>query len=64
MWRRCCAGKEPLLIHVKPANAAAATAIYEGVTASLRAWTLWFVAIPVVVLVFTLLSGRSGSSRA
>lgn len=50
----------PLLIHVKPANAAAATAIYEGVTASLRAWTLWFVAIPVVVLVFTLLWGRLG----
>ena len=50
----------PLLIHVKPANAAAATAIYEGVTASLRAWTLWFVAIPAVVLVFTLLWGRLG----
>jgi hypothetical protein len=52
----------PLLIHVKPANAAAATAIYEGVAASLRAWTLWFVAIPVVVLVFTLLWGRLGPS--
>ena len=50
----------PLLIHVKPANAAAATAIYEGVTASLRTWTLWFVAIPAVVLVFTLLWGRLG----
>ena len=50
----------PVLIHVKPANAAAATAIYEGVTASLRAWTLWFVAIPVVVLVFTLVWGRLG----
>jgi hypothetical protein len=52
----------PLLIHVKPANAAVATAIYEGVAASLRAWTLWFVAIPVVVLVFTLLWGRLGPS--
>ena len=50
----------PLLIHVKPANAAAATAIFEGVTASLRSWTLWFVAIPAVVLVFTLLWGRLG----
>ena len=50
----------PLLIHVKPANKAAATAIYEGVTASLRTWTLWFVAIPAVVLVFTLLWGRLG----
>lgn len=50
----------PVLIHVKPANAAAATAVYEGVTASLHAWTLWFVAIPVVVLVFTLLWGRLG----
>ena len=50
----------PLLIHVKPANTAAATAIYEGVTASLRTWTLWFVAIPAVVLVFTLLWGRLG----
>jgi hypothetical protein len=50
----------PLLTQVKPANAAAATAIYEGVTASLRTWTLWFAAIPATVLVFTLLWGRLG----
>jgi hypothetical protein len=50
----------PLLGQVKPANVDAADAIYQGVTASLRSWTLWLVLIMAVVMVVTLLWGRIG----
>jgi hypothetical protein len=53
-------GRGPLLGQVKPANVDAADAIYQGVTASLRSWTLWLVRIMAVVMVVTLLWGRIG----
>jgi hypothetical protein len=49
-----------LLGQLKPANVAAADAIYQGITASLRSWTLWLVAGTAVVVVGTLLWGRIG----
>jgi hypothetical protein len=53
-------GRGPLLGQVKPANVDAADAIYQGVTARLRSWTLWLVLIMAVVMVVTLLWGRIG----
>ncbi|HKS47295.1 MAG TPA: SHOCT domain-containing protein [Amycolatopsis sp.] len=50
----------PLLAQVKPANVDAADAIYQGVTASLRSWTLWLVLIMAGITVITLLWGRIG----
>ena len=50
----------PILTSVKPVNADAAAAIYDGVTASLRSWTLWLVLIAVGIVVVTLLWGRVG----
>jgi hypothetical protein len=50
----------PLLGQVKPANVDAADAIYQGVTASLRSWTLWLVLIMAGIMVVTLLWGRIG----
>jgi hypothetical protein len=50
----------PLLGQVKPANAEAANAVYQGVTASLRSWTLWLVLIMAGITAGTLLWGRIG----
>jgi hypothetical protein len=50
----------PLLGQVKPANVDAADAIYQGITASLRSWTLWLVLIMAGIMVVTLLWGRIG----
>ncbi|GAA1218268.1 SHOCT domain-containing protein [Pseudonocardia alaniniphila] len=54
----------PLLGEVKPANAEAANAVYQGITASLRSWTLWLVLIMAGITAFTLLWGRTGIVRA
>jgi hypothetical protein len=50
----------PLLAQVKPANVNAADAIYQGITGSLRSWTLWLVLIMAGIAVITLLWGRIG----
>ncbi|HEX5402754.1 MAG TPA: SHOCT domain-containing protein [Pseudonocardiaceae bacterium] len=50
----------PLLGRVKPVNVDVADAIYQGVTATLRNWTLWLVLIMVGLIVITLLWGRIG----
>ena len=50
----------PLLGEVRPANAEAANAVYQGVTASLRSWTLWLVLIMAGITAVTLLWGRIG----
>jgi len=49
-----------VLPQVKPENRDAVGAIYDLLAGSLRAWTLWFVAAALVVLVFTLAWGRLG----
>jgi hypothetical protein len=49
-----------LLGEVKPANVEVANAIYQGVTASLRSWTLWLVVIMAGITAGTLLWGRIG----
>ncbi|GEL19775.1 SHOCT domain-containing protein [Pseudonocardia asaccharolytica] len=50
----------PLLGQVKPINVAAADAIYQGITGSLRSWTLWLVLIMAGIVAVTLLWGRIG----
>lgn len=50
----------PLLGQVQPANAAAVDAVYQGITASLRSWTLWLVLIMAGIVAVTLLWGRIG----
>lgn len=50
----------PLLGQVEPANAEAANAVCQGVTASLRSWTLWLVLIMAGITAVTLLWGRIG----
>ena len=50
----------PLLGDVKPANVEVANAVYDGVTASLRSWTLWLVLIMAGITAVTLLWGRIG----
>jgi hypothetical protein len=52
--------RTPLLNHAKPANVAVIDAVYQGVTGSLRSWTLWLVLIMFGVVVLTLLWGRIG----
>jgi hypothetical protein len=52
--------RTPLLNHAKPANVAVIDAVYQGVTGSLRSWTLWLVLIMLGVVVLTLLWGRIG----
>jgi hypothetical protein len=54
----------PLLGEVKPANVEAANAVYQGITAGLRSWTLWLVLIMAGITAFTLLWGRTGVVRA
>ncbi|WP_433556476.1 hypothetical protein ACQPWY_30295 [Pseudonocardia xinjiangensis] len=53
----------PLLSGVQPANVEVANAVYDGITASLRSWTLWLVLIMAGITAATLLWGRIGSSR-
>lgn len=50
----------PLLANVKPVNVSAADAVYQMVSSSLIAWTLWLVAIMAVIVVITLLWGKIG----
>jgi hypothetical protein len=50
----------PLLGQVQQANVAAVDAVYQGVTASLRSWTLWLVLIMAGIVAVTLLWGRIG----
>ncbi|NMH76325.1 SHOCT domain-containing protein [Pseudonocardia xinjiangensis] len=50
----------PLLSGVQPANVEVANAVYDGVTASLRSWTLWLVLIMAGITAVTLLWGRIG----
>jgi hypothetical protein len=50
----------PLLGQVKPADVEVAIAIYQGITASLRSWTLWLVLIMAGIIAATLLWGRIG----
>jgi hypothetical protein len=50
----------PLLGQVKPVNVDVADAVYQGITASLRTWTLWLVVIMLGITAVTLLWGRIG----
>jgi hypothetical protein len=50
----------PLLGEVRQVNAEAANAVYQGITASLRSWTLWLVLIMAWITAVTLLWGRTG----
>lgn len=52
--------RTPLLNNVKPVNVDVADAVYQGVTGSLRSWTLWLVLIMFGIMVVTLLWGRIG----
>jgi hypothetical protein len=49
-----------VLVQVQPDNRDAVGAIYDDVAGSLRAWTLWLVAVTLLVVVLTLVWGRLG----
>lgn len=53
-------GRTPLLNNVKPVNVDVADAVYQGVTGSMRSWTLWLVLIMFGITAITLLWGRIG----
>ncbi|SFL15032.1 SHOCT domain-containing protein [Geodermatophilus ruber] len=50
----------PVLSAAQPINRDAVGAIWDVVAGSLRAWTIWLVALALVVLVLTLVWGRLG----
>src|SRR3954469_24933232 len=49
-----------VVVQAKPENRDALGAIYDVLAGSLRSWTLWLVAVALVVLVLTLVWGRLG----
>ena len=49
-----------ILVQVKPENRDAVGAVYDILAGSLRAWTLWLLAIALVVLAETLIWGHLG----
>jgi hypothetical protein len=49
-----------IVVQAKPANRDALGAIYDVLAGSLRSWTLWLIAVALVVLVLALVWGRLG----
>jgi len=53
-------GRGLLIPKAKPENRDAVGAMYDVLAGSLRSWTLWLLAVTLLVLVFTLVWGRLG----
>jgi hypothetical protein len=49
-----------LVVQAKPENRDAVGAVYDTLAGSLRSWTLWLLAVSLLVLVLTLVWGRLG----
>jgi hypothetical protein len=49
-----------LVVQAKPENRDALGAVYDTLSGSLRSWTLWLLAVVLLVLVLTLVWGRTG----
>jgi hypothetical protein len=49
-----------LVVQAKPENRDALGAVYDTLAGSLRSWTLWLLAVVLLVLVLTLVWGRTG----